>query len=53
MTDELEAAGTVKVPPLKVRLGGTCTITVRYDNGTAQEYCCTLTPTELPDGDSA
>jgi hypothetical protein len=52
MTNELEAVGAIAVPPLTVRLGGTCTITVRYDDGTAQEYPCTLTPTELPDGDS-
>jgi hypothetical protein len=52
MTDELEAGGAIVVPPLTVRLGGTCTITVRNKDGTAQEYHCTLTPTEPTDGDS-
>jgi hypothetical protein len=51
MIDELEAGGAM-APSLKVRLGGTCTITVRNKDGTTQEYHCTLTPTEPTDGDS-
>jgi hypothetical protein len=40
------------VPPLVVKLTAECVITVRNEDGTAQEYHCTLTPTELPNGDS-
>lgn len=52
MDDKPEAGGAVAVPPLKVKIGGTCTITVRMQDGSAQEYQCTLIPTEQDYGNS-